>query len=197
MNIDENLKIFEAKFLALKQNNYSNFSELELAYCKYINDCNQLRKFLVDNQELCDKNSMKVLTGYSKDVSLLSDKYKIFLSLGSVINELVNKYQNYVYELVKDNRFVEAINIYNQMYKLSNNISYKLEIANIFFKVFKDYPRALKLYKEIKSLHVEVENNYKFWWSFSEVYRLNKDMFNSVKCIQKACDIELKSYEVC
>ena len=191
-DLDKKLEEYQKNCEEIKTKEFKNFGELEKEYCNLINEGNQIRKYIIENPSECDENSYKVLTNQASDPSIIDDKYKCLFNIVFLTRDLFGKYTEYVQQLIQKKDFKEAVNIYEQMFKLSGNYIYKKEIANIHYQIFKDFNTALKIYEEIEPF---LSNSAEYWWQFSEIQAANKNIFRQVLCIQKAINIELANME--
>ena len=191
-DLDKRLEEYKKNSEEIKTKEFKNFGELENEYCALINEGNQIRRYIIDNPSECDENSYKVLTNQAPDPSIIDEKFKCLFNIVFLTRDLFGKYTEYVQQLIQKKDFKEAINIYEQMFKLSGNYLYKKEIANIHYQIFNDSNTALKIYEEIEPF---LKNLVEYWWQFSEIQAANKNIFRQVLCIQKAIDMELSSLE--
>lgn len=187
LNIDKELESFNLLIKDIKSMKFNNFYELECEYCKTINLGNNIRNYIIQNPSICSEQSFKVLTNQTKDLSLLEDKYKPLLNIIYLTKSLFDKYSIYVEQLKNEQKYEEAINVYEQMFKFSQDYKYLQHIANIKFKIFHQVQECFDIYKDIKK-HLYKDKD--FWWQFSEVYNAKQDIFNQVLCIQKALNLE-------
>ena len=91
-NFETKLKEFAEKCENLKNQEFENFGYLEKTYCDLINEGNQLRQYIVQNPEICDKNSLLVLTNQVPNISLLDEKFKSLLNIIQLTVTLLQKY---------------------------------------------------------------------------------------------------------
>ncbi len=186
-NLDNELKIFNSQIESLKSKKFNTFYEMECEYCKIINLGNNIRNYIIQNPSLCTEQSFKVLTNQTNDLSLLEEKYKGLLNVIFLTKNLFDKYSLYVERLKNEHKYVEAINVYQQMFNLSQDYKYKQHIANIKFKIFNNIEESSSIYKSIEKYLYE---NKDFWWQFSYIYKAKFDIYNQVLCIKKALDLE-------
>ena len=191
-DLELKLRNFKSGVEEIKDKNFSNFSELEKEYCKLINTGTEIRNHLINNPNECDENSLKVLTNQTSDYSLLADKFKCLFSIITLTKDLLNHYQQYVFDLLKKEDYNYAVTIYEQMFKFSHNYTYKLEIANISYKFLNNPLKCYMIYKEIEPY---MENDPRFLWGFSDVYSYFGNYFRQFVYIQKAVNAELKQFE--
>lgn len=148
-NFETRLKEFAEKCEDLKTQEFENFGYLEKTYCELINEGNQLRQFLIQNPENCDKNSLLVLTNKITDISYLDKKFESLTNIIQLTIALLQKYSEYVLTLLNEEKFEEAINIYEQMYKFTRNPIYKKNIIEIYIDKLKNYDKALEICEDI------------------------------------------------
>ncbi len=191
-DLDKRLEEYKRNCEEIKSKEFKNFGELENEYCKLINEGNQIRRYIIDNPEECDENSYKVLTNQTTDPSVIDEKFKCLFNIVFLTRDLFGKYTEYVQQLIQKKDFKEAINIYEQMFRLSGNYIYKKEIANIHYQIFGDFKKAYEIYESIEPF---LKNIPEYWWQFSEIQSANKNIFRQVLCIQKAIELELASSE--
>ena len=166
-NFEIKLKEFAEKCEDLKNQEFENFGQMEQTYCNLINEGNQLRQFLLQNPELCDKNSLLVLTNQVPDISLLDEKYKSLANIIQLTIALLQKYSEYVQTLLAEQKFEEAINIYNQMYNFTRNPIYKKNIAEIYCLNLNDNDKALEVCNSIYDYAI---NNAQFCRLYAKIY---------------------------
>lgn len=191
-DLDQRLETYKNNCENLPNCDFGNFHELETAYCNLINEGNSIRTFIKNNPELCDENSLKVLTNQSQDINLLDDKFKPLLNIIYLTRTLFDKYGEHVKTLIADKEYEEAINIYEQMFKFSGDWWYKKEIANIHYQIFDNIPKAMEIYGQVLP---HMSGNADFWWQLSELHEKSNNFFKQVLCMQKAINIELKAME--
>lgn len=92
-----------------------------------------------------------------------------------------------------DNKeYKQAIKKYEELFKTTNDYSYKKDIANVYAIFFQDIKKAIKIYKSIEQ---NFENDANYWFQLSSLYEYNNNYYQEVLCIKKAIDIELKEPE--
>ena len=192
-DLDNRLNEYATKCNEINSKEYKNFGELETEYCALINEGNSIRKYIIENPNECDENSYKILTNQSQDISLMDEKFKCLFNIMYLTKSLFEKYSEYVQQLIKEQNYQEALNIYEQMFKFSGNYWYKKEQANIYYQIFGDVKKAFDIYESIEPF---LSNTADYWWQFSEIQAANNNIFRQVLCIQKAIDIELANAEV-
>lgn len=192
MDTDKRLEQYQNDCDNLRNTDFNNFEELEKAYCRLINEGGQIRAYIIQNPEVCDENSYKVLSNQVHDLNMLADKYKPLSNIIYLHRELFNKYDERVKQLIADKNYEQALNIYDQMFKFSGNYWYKKEIANILYVFFEKTDDALEIYKEIAPY---MQNDYKYFWGLAELYSIKKEYFKSVSYMKKAMLMEKQGTE--
>lgn len=187
-DLDDKLNTFKTNVENIKNKEFSDFSDLENSYCELINFGTEIRNYIKNNPDVCDENSLKVLTNQTTDFSLLDEKFKPLFSIITLTQELLKHYQDYVFKLINQKDYTYAIKIYEQMFKFSHNYNYKLEIANIYFKLLDKPFDCYHIYKQIEPYMSE---NPRFLWCMSEIYSFFGNYFRQFVYIRKAIDIEL------
>ena len=187
-NFEIRLNEFAQKCEDLKNQEFENFGYLEKTYCELINEGNQLRQYIIQNPEICDKNSLLVLTNQVLDTSYLDEKFKSLTNIIQLTITLLQKYSEYVQTLLAEQKFEEAINIYNQMYSFTRNPIYKKNIAEIYCTNLNDYDKALEICKPIEHI---ISTNSQFCRLYAKIYSLKSDITNNILWNKKADEIEM------
>ncbi len=187
LDINKELENFNLLIKNIESKKFDDFYDLECEYCKIINLGNSIRNYIIQNPSLCSEQSIKVLTNQTNNLSLLEDKYKSLLNIIYLTKNLFDKYSIYVEQLKNEQKYEEAINIYEQMFKFSKDYKYLQYIANIKFAIFHEVQECFDIYKDIE---IHLYNDKDFWWQFSDVYNAKQDIFNQILCIQKALNLE-------
>lgn len=189
-NFEIKLKEFEQNCENIKTQDFKNFGLLEKAYCDLINEGNQLRQHILQNPELCDKNSLLVLTNQVPDISLLDEKFKSLTNIIHLTIKLLQKYSEYVQTLITDNNWEEAINIYEQMYKFTRNPIYRKNIIEIYSDKLGNYDKALEICESIKSITLTDSSYCRL---FAKVYAYKSDVENNAYYNKLADEIDMIS----
>lgn len=189
-NFEIKLKEFEQNCEKIKTQDFENFGLLENAYCDLINEGNQLRQHILQNPELCDKNSLLVLTNQVPDISLLDEKFKSLTNIIHLTITLLQKYSEYVQTLITDNNWEEAINIYEQMYKFTRNPIYRKNIIEIYSDKLGNYDKALEICESIKSITLTDSSYCRL---FAKVYAYKSDVDNNAYYNKLADEIDMIS----
>ena len=189
-NFEIKLKEFEQNCENIKTQDFENFGLLEKAYCDLINEGNQLRQHILQNPELCDKNSLLVLTNQVPDISLLDEKFKSLTNIIHLTITLLQKYSEYVQTLITDNNWEEAINIYEQMYKFTRNPIYRKNIIEIYSDKLGNYDKALEICESIKSITLTDSSYCRL---FAKVYAYKSDVENNAYYNKLAAEIDMIS----
>ncbi|MBO5447434.1 hypothetical protein J6A34_08005 [bacterium] len=187
-NFEIKLKEFAEKCEDLKNQEFENFGQMEQTYCNLINEGNQLRQFLLQNPELCDKNSLLVLTNQVPDISLLDEKYKSLANIIQLTIALLQKYSEYVQTLLAEQKFEEAINIYNQMYNFTRNPIYKKNIAEIYCLNLNDNAKALEVCNSIYDYAI---NNAQFCRLYAKIYSFKSDVEKALSFNKMADELDM------
>lgn len=187
-NFGIKLKEFAEKCEDLKNQEFENFGQMEQTYCNLINEGNQLRQFLLQNPELCDKNSLLVLTNQVPDISLLDEKYKSLANIIQLTIALLQKYSEYVQTLLAEQKFEEAINIYNQMYNFTRNPIYKKNIAEIYCLNLNDNDKALEV---CNSIYDYATNNAQFCRLYAKIYSFKSDVEKALSFNKMADELDM------
>lgn len=188
--IDEKLIDFKKQIQELENKIFDNFEDMETAYCNAINQGTQLRNYIINHPDICDENTLKVLTNQSRDFSLMEEKFRCVYSVITLTQKLLENYARHEKECEEKGDFETAIGMYNQMFKFTGNYFYKINIANIYENDIKDRNRAMELYKEAEP---HLSNFFQFWWRFAIIYENNDDYYNALLCAQKAVKLELEN----
>jgi len=189
-DFEQRIEKFEQDFDRIStKRDFKDFGEVETDFCNLVNEGTALRNYLVDNPNLCNENTYKILTNQSSDFSLLEDKYKFLEHTLIAKKMLLTHYNGYLEFLMKHKKYNQAIRIYNQLFLLTGSYFYKKEIANIQLKIYGQYDKCMETYKEIEPY---MEKSPHFWWEFSEVYCIAGDYFNQISCIKKAVELEME-----
>ena len=188
MDIENRLIKVENDFKNLPSREFKDFNELEIEYCRLINEITNIRNYIVATPGVADENSLKVLKNEVADFTLLSDKFKPLLHLMDLYRMLVDKYKEQVKVLLEEKKYDQVINIYNQLYRFTNNYWYKKEIANIHFQIYKDNKTALNMFKELENV---IGKNPEYWWQLSQIYEDEKNYYKQLVSMQKAIKLEL------
>ncbi|MBP3820720.1 hypothetical protein J6G99_03645 [bacterium] len=186
-DIERNLRELEYGAENIISKEFATFADLETSYLKLINKGNDIRNYLKQNPSLCNDNTLKILNNQSADFSLLEEKYKPLARLIPLIQNLLGHYQKYLNELLSRQDYAYAINIYEQMFKFTHNYNYKLEIANIYYLKLNNQRKSYEIYKEIEPY---MENNLRFLYGFSELYKYFGNYFKQMLYIKKAIEAE-------
>ena len=131
----------------------------------------------------------EVFNIYAKIYSFKSDVEKA-LSFNKMADELDMLTQ--VKEFISKEDYIEAINVYDSLFTLTNNYNYQKEIANIHAVCLSDIDKAISLYKDLEK-HLGEDPQY--WWQLSELYDKKNIRYKQVLSIQKAIKLELKNKE--
>lgn len=95
-------------------------------------------------------------------------------------------------EIVAKN-FDEVVKIYEDLFTLTGDYHFKINIANIHYKIYKDLETATKMYEEYCK-YLESEPN--FWWQYHEIRMAHEDFYNATYCVYRALDnVELDEEE--
>ena len=187
-NFEIRLKEFSEKCKNLQTQEFENFGYLEKTYCDLINEGNQLRQYVIQNPEICDKKSLLVLTNQVPDISLLDENFKSLTNILQLTVTLLQKYSEYVQTLMNEQKFEEAINIYSQMYKFTRNPIYKKIIAEIYCSNLNEYDKALEVLKSIEDI---VVNNPQYCRVYAKIYSLKSDVDNTAYYNRRADELEM------
>lgn len=190
--LEEEIKQFDIECKVVKNRQFQNFNEFETVYCDLINKCLAIRKYILKNPTMCNENTYKILSNQSKELDKIEPKYKCLLNIIDLKSALMQNYKTYVKELMQKQDYKTAMNVYKNMFFFTHDYYYKKEIANLYLREYNDFTSCFSIYKECEP-HL-ADKSY-FWFEFSEVYRLMRDYFNQVKCMQKAINIEMKGFE--
>ena len=156
---------------------YKNLNDIDIA----MEICESIKPILLKDQGICylyaemfkDKGDNENSEFYFKKAKELS----ILAQIKPVLDE-----KNYD----------KAIELYNKLFNLTNNYSYKKEIANIYAVCLSNVNKALNIYKDLEP---NLKNEPTYWWQISELYGYNENKFKEVQCIQKALKLELLELE--
>ena len=187
-NFENKLQEFAEKCDNLKTQEFENFGYLEKTYCELINEGNQLRQYIIQHPEICDKKSLLVLTNQVPDISLLDEKFKSLTNIIQLTITLLQKYSEYVQELLAEQKYEETINIYNQMYSFTRNPIYKKSIAEIYCTDLNDYDKALEICKPIEHI---ISTNSQFCRLYAKIYSLKSDITNNILWNKKADELDM------
>ncbi len=146
---EERLKNYAIKCDELENKEFSSFGELETEYCALINEGGAIRKDILNNPSQIDKKSLLVLTNQVQSISLLDNKYMPLLNILKLTSDLMQKYTDYVDKLLKQQDYIQAVNIYRQMYKLNKNYYFMMQIAKIWYENLDDVQKALEVCEEV------------------------------------------------
>lgn len=187
-NFEQKLKEYAEKCESLKEQEFENFGHFEHTYCNLINEGSALRQHLLQNPEICDKKTILVLTNQVNDISLIDEKFKSLTNILQLTVTLLQKYSEYVQTLLTEQKFEEAIKIYNQMYNFTRNPIYKKNIAEIYCLNLGDYDKALETFN---SIHTYAINNSQFCRLYAKIYAYKSDVENSVLYNKKADELDM------
>ena len=187
-NFETKLKEFAEKCENLKNQEFENFGYLEKTYCDLINEGNQLRQYIVQNPEICDKNSLLVLTNQVPNISLLDEKFKSLLNIIQLTVTLLQKYGEYVQTLLENENFEEAINIYENMYKFTRNPIYKKNIIEIYTQNLNNYDKALEVCESIMPI---ILSNPSYCRLCAKIYSYKSDVTNTSFYNKKADELDM------
>jgi DNA-directed RNA polymerase beta subunit len=95
-------------------------------------------------------------------------------------------------DFISKENYLDAINIYDNLFTITGNYNYQKEIANIHAVCLNNTDKAIALYKDLEK---DLQNDAQFWWQFSEMYERKNNHYKQVLCIQKAIKLELKNKE--
>lgn len=187
-NFETKLKEFDEKCEALKNQEFENFGILEQTYCNLINEGNALRKYVIEHPEICNKKTILVLTNQVRDTSLIDEKFKSLTNILQLTLTLLQKYSEYVQKLLTEEKYEEAINIYNQMYNFTRNPLYKKLIAEIFCTRMNNCDKALEIMDTVKN---EAFNDPQLCRYYAQIYSLKSDTENTEFYNKRADELEL------
>ena len=91
-------------------------------------------------------------------------------------------------ESIKTKDYASLINCYERLFELTKDYHFKLQVANIYYKVFQNLPKAAEIYKEIAP-HLSKESA--FWWQKFEILANMNETYDAVSCIYNAIKIEI------
>lgn len=188
-NLDERLKKYEIKCDELKNKEFSSFEECETEYCALINEGGAIRKDILDNPSQIDKKSLLVLTNQIQNISFLDNKYMPLLNILKLTSALMEKYYAYIDELLKQQDYIQVVNIYRQMYKLNKNYYFMMQIAKILYENLDDVQKALEVCNEVGS--DIIEHNHDFCELYSKILAKTGDLTKSELYLKKA---EISNY---
>ncbi len=186
-NFETKLIEYSKKCEELKSQEFENFDQLEHAYCDLINEGGALRKYLLENPEICDKKTYLVLTNQALP-GCIHDKYKCLTNVLKHTMELLQKYSEYAPKLIEEQRFEEAINIYNQMYNLSKNPIFLNKVAEIYLDNLNNVDKAFEMCTAYEHL---LKNNPNFHRLFAKTYSLKSDEEKAKFHTEYANELEL------
>ena len=95
-------------------------------------------------------------------------------------------------EIVSKN-FDEVVKIYSDLFLLTKDYRYKIDIANIYYKIYNDIETATRMYEEAKPF---LESDSNFWWQYHEIQLNKKKYYEATYCVYKALeDVDIDSEE--
>lgn len=188
MNDFENrLKEYETKCENLETQEFESFEHLEVVYCDLINEGGALRKYLLENPEICDKKTYLVLTNQALP-SYINEKYKSLTNVLKLTLELIQKYDEQTKILIDEHKFEEAINIFNQMYNLTKNPVFLYKTIEIHFEKLNDVEKAYELCNSLEHL---LKYNPLFHRIYAQILTLKSDEQNAKYHKEYAEELEL------
>lgn len=181
-NFEQKIEEFEQEYQKIKQEPIDDFEKTELRYSALINKGTLLLNYLKSNPELFLKNTNNNLNNYRADIPFIAH-------LIELKKMRLKNYAYYAKFLITNKKFHQAINIFEQMYKDTGNYIFKKDIANIYLVALNNSQKCFEIYKEIEPYF---EKDSRFWWEYSETYKIYGDYFNQLLCIKKAISIEME-----
>lgn len=103
----------------------------------------------------------------------------------STNTELINFLKTKCEEEIAAKNFEEVIKIYTDLFTLTGDYYFKINVANIYYKVFNDLETATKMYEEYSKY---LENDTYFWWQYHEIRMAHQDFYNATYCVYKALE---------
>ena len=167
--------IYKKNIIEIYTQNLSN-------YDKALEVCESIMPIILSDPSYC-RLCAKVYS-YKSDVTNTSFYNKKADELNMLIqaNDFISKED-----------YLEAINIYDNLFTITGNYNYQKEIANIHAGYLNNLDKAITLYKDLEK---NLQEDAKYWWQFSELYENKNNHYKQVLCIQKAIKLELKNKEV-
>lgn len=190
--LEKEIEQFDIECKEIKNKQFQNFNEFETAYCNLINRCSAIRRYILENPTECSENTYKILSNQCNDFSKIEPKFKSLLNIIDLKSTLMQNYKSFVKELMQKQDYKTAMKIYQNMFFFTHDYYYKKEIANLYLREYSDFTSCFSIYKECEQ-HL-ADKSY-FWLEFSEVYKLMRDYFHQVECMQKAINLEMKGFE--
>lgn len=187
MNIQEELTKFKTDCENLQGREFESFHELESVYCNLINKGTQLRRYVIEHPELCSSDTIKVLKNEADDLSLMEDGYKPLLIVLYLKKELLFHYESYLKTLHSEQKYEEAVNIYNQMFKFAPNHIFKLSIADLYYEKMDKKKQALKIMSEIEPYMKDFPI---YYWKKARMYEGEGIYYRALLCMKKAIELE-------
>ena len=96
-------------------------------------------------------------------------------------------------EALKINDFGQAIVCYEKMFELTKDYHYKIKVANIHYKVYRNIAKAAEIYKEATP-HLSKESM--FWWQNFEIQANMNRTYDAVTGIYNAIKIEINGVKL-
>lgn len=99
-------------------------------------------------------------------------------------------------EEIASKNFEEVVKIYSDLFLLTKDYRYKINIANIHYKIYNDLETATKMYEEVEPF---LESDPNFWWQYHEIQLAHEKFYEATYCVYKALedvDIDLEEDDI-
>lgn len=131
---------------------------------------------------------------YWNNYAELNEVYKNFEKRDFCLKQKeIHTLKKSVQKLIDEKDYDGAIKLDENLFALTQDYQYKLDIANIIAVCQLKPDKAIKMYKEFEPQKGSDKN---YWYQLSDIYLQKKNYYKQVLCLQKAIDIELSEPEV-